>query len=193
MMKMTAVVVFAVLLLTGSAGAVTLEVTSGSYDARQSLLFDPGIRLFGQNFRIVADPNSGYGPFQPRPVSSPLTLDGVGYLVPRDGGVSIQNLRLHFDYDATSRLAELYPTHGDLVEVTESFAMTGSIDVIDAFSGVPLHFDLIGHGGVHAYWFAGDFGRPDFEVDYTFVPEPSTLTLLVGALGALLTVWRRHR
>jgi len=211
-MKLAIALVILFLAMSGTAGAVTLEITSGMVDAatcRTGCLFDALISLQGPGFNINVPGNDGiYSAFNGVSASVPPNFPPAFFFFGNVFSLPVVSVRLSFSYEPDTQLTlentDFFPgnppfnttnTRGTI----EPFRATGDVGAFDAATTTTLHFDLEGHGVVDALWsgtegcvFPPCIPVNVFSVAYTFVPEPSPLVLLaIGVIGLMLA--RRHR
>ena len=90
------------------------------------------------------------------------------------------------------------PSAATLTPVEAPFSMTGHLDVFNTRTNQPITFDLTGTGIVTGLFgfppagapLGGNFLEVSARYDFTVVPEPATILLLVTGLMALMAVGR---
>ena len=199
-MMRTAAAIVLTLLLTGSAGAVTLEVTSGvvvTTDIGEQE-FPVSYDLHGQNWTLTGAQGSLTIPFpvftalffgDPQlPLAADggtLVLDGVSHLC--IGSPTNENICGRLDFTHAPLGGDLFvsPLPPTTPTVQAPFTMVGHVLTAGG------EFDLVGQGIVHAGPVVlGHISNVStLQIVYTFtVPEPSTPMLFMVA-GAAALVW----
>jgi len=189
-MKKFALLMLAPLMLIGPANATTLEVTSGFLISNEISLGDILYQFSGPGFAIP--PGSAPSVFSffdlgigavPINFASGLTVGSTSYLLPPDvaTGVNCCNVNLLFTQAPVDRAA---------VPLTIPFTMTGGIRLVEPMSHAPVTFDLAGHGTLDVFSQSSPVTGPNLNVRYTFVPEPSTMSLISLMLPPLALTHR---
>jgi hypothetical protein len=200
-MKKILIVLAAVLgmLLTGSAEATTLVVTSGFAATGPVPFYDGPFRVSGADFTLSAIaseffPSIGDGTeFAGLPFAD-LVHQGVVY--PECDSPLCAGSGLTFTHPVI--VPPAYNIFGgevpDWTAPLTPFAMTGDLIVPDPLTNEPVHFDLTGQGHLSTFWITESLGDCDcgppfytLAARYNFapVPEPPTLMLLVTGLAAV--------
>lgn len=175
-MKNIATALLLTLLLTGSAAAATVEATSGVV---LGFARDTFINIQGDDFSLIS---SSGNPFIRQPDGGQVPVFAPAFVV---DGTSIPSTP---DFHGSLRMFHAVPAGWPALPPNEpfvtSFLMTGHVDLGGGF-------DLFGQGTVALGPIVSD-ALP--YATYTFTtPEPSTLLLLSGAVGAVAVRSYRHR
>jgi hypothetical protein len=191
MLKMLAPIVF--VLISGSASALTLEVTGGGVTFNEQAFFEPGMLVTGTTFSFRGFSGQSVTDFLP--VSSvtfgfnaaELTENGMHFV----GPCCDNNSTMTLSHGPWAPLPPLV-VPGFQPFDAGPFDMTAHITNMLAGG-----FDLVGHGIVHVDRFSvpirNGLSESELFVTYNFVaPEPSCIVLVItGVLG--LGAWHRCR
>ena len=175
-----------------TAGATTIELTSGRVWMDQNILFDTCVHVDDSATLINACQAATYlfgdldGTTTVPFYSFRVFLNGIWY-DPTDPGpgapfVRIPNLIMNFVHEPiTTGAPGVDPVH-------VPFTMTGTLDLLHPDTGDPVAFDLAGHGTLSRYWYPEPtIGHPFLHVEFAFaVPEASSLLLLAVGMTALV-------